>query len=331
MRVLPDIVHVDSLATEELIDLTQRTLTAGTAHFVLAGRYFRVLKDRLRGDFIATMEMKFEDWSIDKIEAFMAIEEAFPDPATWARLPSHWTTQLRLTRIPKELREQWIRDEDETINPHLSRRAAEDLVVKARLLTDGGGDQDQADGGGDQDGDQDGDRGGGDDHGDAEQDSDDHPEPQPANQVDVARRNVDTSSDAELERMKAHIEEVQAYVERLEAENEQLKAENEQLKAEKLAAAGLSDIPIWHQRRQLTYAIQTAEEADGSKNDLERERLQKDAGRYILEIVRSATRDGLDIELIDLVYRAKPEQLTKDKETSFAASAAEAQPEQVGV
>ena len=327
MRVLPDIVHVDSLATEELIDLTQRTLTAGTAHFVLAGRYFRVLKDRLRGDFIATMEMKFEDWSIDKIEAFMAIEEAFPDPATWARLPSHWTTQLRLTRIPKELREQWIRDEDETINPHLSRRAAEDLVVKARLLTDGGGDQDQADGGGDQDGD----RGGGDDHGDAEQDSDDHPEPQPANQVDVARRNVDTSSDAELERMKAHIEEVQAYVERLEAENEQLKAENEQLKAEKLAAAGLSDIPIWHQRRQLTYAIQTAEEADGSKNDLERERLQKDAGRYILEIVRSATRDGLDIELIDLVYRAKPEQLTKDKETSFAASAAEAQPEQVGV
>jgi len=143
MRVLPDIVHVDSLATEELIDLTQRTLTAGTAHFVLAGRYFRVLKDRLRGDFIATMEMKFEDWSIDKIEAFMAIEEAFPDPATWARLPSHWTTQLRLTRIPKELREQWIRDEDETINPHLSRRAAEDLVVKARLLTDGGGDQDQ--------------------------------------------------------------------------------------------------------------------------------------------------------------------------------------------
>jgi len=139
------------------------------------------------------------------------------------------------------------------------------------------------------------------------------------------------SSDAELERMKAHIEEVQAYVERLEAENEQLKAENEQLKAEKLAAAGLSDIPIWHQRRQLTYAIQTAEEADGSKNDLERERLQKDAGRYILEIVRSATRDGLDIELIDLVYRAKPEQLTKDKETSFAASAAEAQPEQVGV
>jgi hypothetical protein len=86
--------------------------------------------------------------------------------------------------------------------------------------------------------------------------------------------------------------------------------------AELTAAAGLSDRPCWHQRRQLTRAIDAAQGACQSKSDSdERRRLQMDAGCHVLEIVQSAKRDGLEIGQLDLIYRSRPEQIQTNGES----------------
>jgi len=344
MNILPDISGHDqlvameaemegiaSLSDDELIERIHKTESAGTALYVYAGRMYIELKRRHPGRFTEIIKLQF-DHTLDEVEDLMFIAREFPDSSQWRRLPAHKTTLRILARIPREIRDQWIREDKIDVN--VTKVIAKELVLEARAESIHGDDGDGCD-----------DSGGDGGHDDVEQDSGDHPEPrtdaQPASQVDVARRNTDTGRDAELERMEAHVEEVQAYNEQLKAENEQLKAEktcNEReidtlrkRVAELTAAAGLNDIPIWHQRRQFSYALETAEEADKSKNKLEREQLQKDAGRYVLEIIQSARRDQLDVGLIDLVYRTEPKEITKDKETSFAASAAETQPEQVGI
>ena len=322
MQVLPDIsIHAESFtraesfSDEKLIDLTQRVLTAGAAHFILAGRYFRILKARNPGRFMKIVKLEFEDYSIDTIENWMTIEEAFPDPTTWANLPSAWTTQLILARIPQELRHQWM--EDGTIHRRLTGKLAQDLLCEALPAPVPINDPDH---------DGDGDHGGGGDHGENHDDGEQEGDHAKVN-AEINRGGVGADSNAELEHLKAHVKELEAYIEQLKAEKTCDEREIATLKGrvtELTAAAGLSDIPIKHQRCQFSHALETAEEADRSKNKLERERLQKDAGHYVLEIVQSSRRDGLDTGLIDLVYRAEPKELTKDKETSFVPTGTEA-------
>jgi hypothetical protein len=66
----------ERISDDDLIDRIQRELTAGTAHYILAGRDFIELKDRLRGRFIEVVELKF-DMSIDVIEIWMILHERF--------------------------------------------------------------------------------------------------------------------------------------------------------------------------------------------------------------------------------------------------------------
>src|SRR5262245_64771159 len=84
------------LSDDDLIDRIQRELTAGTAHYILAGRDFIELKERLgHGRFTDVVELKF-DMSLDVVEIWMAIARAFPDPAKWQFLPSAYTTLIIL-------------------------------------------------------------------------------------------------------------------------------------------------------------------------------------------------------------------------------------------
>jgi hypothetical protein len=349
MAVLPDIsvrhqIHqallsVDSLSDDELVEGARQMLCAGTAFHIAAGRFFIAMKERFRGRFIEVVEMEF-DQSIDVIEALMAIAREFPDHNTWCLLPSCWTTLERLTRISQDVRDRWIHDG--TIHPRLTEREARELVQRAKILDstaigDNSGDHDSERGDDDRGGDQDGDRGdhrGGDqdgdhrddDHGDtgAEPDGGDHSEPranlQSTNQI-VAREDIGVDgSNAELERLKAHIEELEAYIEQLEAQAGYSENKTEALErrnAELEAVTGLGNVG-WNQRQLLTRAIEAAQKAIQSKDDSkERLSLQKDAGTYIIELVRSARRDGLDVERFDLAYRPRPEEkLTKGEESS---------------
>jgi hypothetical protein len=81
-----------------------------------------------------------------------------------------------------------------------------------------------------------------------------------------------------------------------------------------------------NQRSILSHAIETAQEAIKSKDDSnERRRLQADAGAYVLDIVRTARRDGLDVERFDLAYRPRPEEKVTKGEESSAPLGADAQ------
>src|SRR5262249_1324715 len=124
-------------------------------------------------------------------------------------------------------------------------------------------------------------------------------------------RGAGANSNAEVERLKAHIEDLEAYIERLKAQAGHSEGENELLRrrnAELEAVTGLGNVG-WNQRRLLSHAIKTAQEAiknkDGSN---ERRRVQGDVGAYIIDLVGSAKIDDLDVERFDLVYRPKPEE-----------------------
>jgi len=307
-------IDLDALSDDALIEGTHQMLRIGMAGHIAAGRFFVAMKERFSGRFVEIVEMRF-DQSLDVIEAMMAIAREFPDPNTWSSLPSCWTTLERLTRIPQDLREEWRCGG--IIHPKLTHREAKELVRRAKLsnVVDNGDDHD-GDSGAEQD---------------AEQDVDDQSEPCPTAQP--THEDIDADSD-EIERLKAHVEELEAYIAQLEAqaghdalEIETLKHRNEELKT----ITGLGDVG-WNQRRLLTRAIETAQEAMQNKDDsAERQRLQRDVSAYVIDIVRSAKRDGLDIERFDLAYRPKVEEKpTNSKEISFVPTGTEAQPEQAG-
>jgi hypothetical protein len=123
-----------------------------------------------------------------------------------------------------------------------------------------------------------------------------------------------------MECLEAHVEELEAYIAQLEAQAKFSEDRNEALQrrnAELEAMIGLDGVG-WNQRRLLGRAVETAENAikhkDGSN---ERRQLQGDAGAYILELVRSAKRDDLDVDRFELTYKPKLEQqLTKGEERS---------------
>jgi len=334
MAVLPDIsvhhqvpqvllsVDLDSLSDDELVEGAHQMLRVGMVGHIAAGRFFIAMKERFRGRFLEIVKMKFEQ-SPDVIEAMMAIAREFPDPNTWASLPSCWTTLERLTRIPQDLRERWRCSG--IIHPRLTHEEAKELVRRAKLgnLDDDGGDQ-----GGDRDdghsSDQDGDRGG-DDRGDAKQDGD--ARSKPGTDIQLTDQVGGAGADSnEVERLKAHIEELEAYIERLEAEAEHSEGENELLKRRNAELEAMTGFDVGrNQRSLLSHAIETAQEAIETKDDSnERRRLQMNVGTYILDIVRSAERDGLDVERFDLAYRPKLEELPKDEERDSASLDAEA-------
>jgi hypothetical protein len=297
----------DRISDDDLIDRIQRELTAGTAHYILAGRDFIELKDRLRGRFIEVVELKF-DMSIDVIEIWMNIARAFPDPARWQFLPSAYTTLNMLTRIPQETRDLWI--DEEKINRRTTWARAKDLVEECQTLAEIDRDDDGDDDARDADA-------GGNDHQDDGDHSEQRADTQPTDQT-VTRENIGADSN-EVERLKAHIEDLEAYIERLEAEAEHSESENELLKRRNAELEAMIGFDVGrNQRSILSHAIETAQEAIKSKDDSnERRRLQADAGAYVLDIVRTARRDGLDVERFDLAYRPRPEEkLTKGEESS---------------
>ena len=290
----------DQISDDDLIDRIQRELTAGTAHYILAGRDFIELKDRLRGRFIEVVELKF-DMSIDVIEIWMNIARAFPDPARWQFLPSAYTTLNMLTRIPQETRDLWI--DEEKINRRTTWARAKDLVEEYQTLAEIDRDDDGDDDARDADA-------SGNDHQDDGDHSEQRADTQPTNQP-IARENTNVGSNAEIEHLQAHIEEQQAYIERLKAEAQFSEGRVEILERRNAELEAMIGLDVGRsQRSLLSHAIETAQKAiknskDGSN---ERRRLQGDVGAYIIDIVRTAKVDDLDVERFDLAYRPKVEE-----------------------
>ena len=346
MRVLQDIStqiesysYIETLSEGELIDRAQRILAAGSAFSILSGRYFRALKARYPGRFMDTIERDFDGISIDRIEAWMFIEQAFPDPATWANLPPAWTTQLVLARIPEKQRFQWLKDG--TIHRGLSGALARDLLRKAlptpAPASDSGRDDDGDHGGDGDHGREDG------NHGDADGQQEDQVgvdfiEPgRGAGIIDLSWKDTHAGRNAEVEGLKAHNEELQAYVERLESEAKNSDREKEDLKGRNAELEATIGFDVgWNQRCALKNAMETVEEALTNKADSgERHRLVKLAGDYIVDLVLSARHANLSIERFDLAYRPNVEErfTPKGKEDeSFVPTGTEAHSqEQVSV
>jgi hypothetical protein len=199
---------ITSLPDDELLERIPEAESAGMALHIYAGCMYIELKRRHPGRFRDIVELQL-DRTLDEVEDLMFIAREFPDPSQWKHLPGHKTTVRILGRIPREIRDQWIREGK--INVTVTKAVAKKLVLEARAEIGADGDHDGCD---DHDGRDDhsgcDDDGGDGDHDDAEQDQD-RPGPQPANQVVVTRKNSDTDSNSENERLQAHIEEQNAY------------------------------------------------------------------------------------------------------------------------
>jgi len=336
MSVLPDISGHDQLlvlesagavSDDELIERIQKTLSGGMALHIYAGRDFIELKRRNPGHFTEIIALRF-DQSLDDVEDLMFIAREFPDPSMWGRLPSHKSTLRILARIPREIRDPWIWDD--TINVGTTRVVAKELLQKAHAITQEAQPYLEGDDAGDVGGD------GGDDAGDAgraadgdDGDGSDDIGDGHRDRGDDQREDGDHANQELVSYLNIHIRELEARNRELETRNRELEAEltaratQSEIETANLlnriteldAAAGLSNVSIWHQRRQLANAIEIAQEACRNKNDSARRQLQMDAGRRILEIVQSAKRDGLEIEQLDLVYRLKSEQFNKGQES----------------
>jgi hypothetical protein len=285
---------------EEWAEAIRHDLATGTASYINAGRKFiqakKALKKTNGGSFIHLVTVLL-GYDLDTAERWMEIARhpVLSDSATLRNLPTAWTTLYQLSHVPPKLLLKYIADG--TVHPQLTCRAATQLLKNGS--SNGGRDSDDS-----ATDDGDGDRGRGDDHGGDHQHVGDREnrDPDPGNvpaATSVTNNAIGPDSQGEIERKLARLEELEHETRRQAIQLVGWESEVRELKA-KLGP----ETPIRPQRRLFQRALRTLQksEAPGTLEKEARSRRQH-ATADLVELVRSAIRDGLKPERFDLVYR----------------------------
>jgi hypothetical protein len=284
------------LTEEEWADSIRSDLTAGATHYISAGRKLLEAKKELKkhgGSFINLVEVKL-GWNLDTAEKWIAIagNPVLADSATLRNLPTSWTTLYALSRLPPKMLEQCIKDG--TIHPGLTCKAATALAKKARgsnsdSTETGLSTETTASAGADQKV-----------HDVPTVSGSDIPTTyDQAIQAAAQKEEIGPNSRGEIERKLARLEELERKKAQLEIQRHGYEREVEELKA-KLPP----ETDIHCQRRLFQRALRALQKSETPHTpETEKRSLANSAMTDLTELVRSAMRDGLRVERLDLIYR----------------------------
>jgi hypothetical protein len=284
---------------EEWAEAIRHDLATGTASYINAGRKFIQAKKALKktnGSFIHLVTVLL-GYDLDTAERWMEIARhpVLSDSATLRNLPTAWTTLYQLSHVPPKLLLKYIADG--TVHPQLTCRAAAQLLKSG---SNGGHDPDD-----DAAGDGDADRGRGGDHGGDHQHVDDQEnhDADPAGNVPAAESVADNSigpnSQGEIERKLARLKELER-----ETRRQAIRLAGYESEIQALNAKLGPETPIRSQRKLFQQALRALQKSE-IPGTLEKEVrfLKQSATTDLVELIRSAVRDGLKPERFDLVYR----------------------------
>jgi hypothetical protein len=271
-------------------------LAAGTASYISAGRKFIAAKEALKktnGSFLHLVNVLLGH-DEDPVERWMAIAKhpVLSDSPTSRNLPTAWTTLFVLSQIPADILLEWIAEG--TVHCRLTYRAA--LQLKKNLSEGRGPDDD-----GPSDAD---------DHGhdsDPDDDPDDDPEDDPSSDHAGPTENVPAAKSGKDPAIGPDIpDEIERKLEELERE---VRYQANQLAAYEAEIADLKaklgpELSIRGQRKLFLQALRALQKSETpGTHDKDRLYLKQSAATDLVELVRSAVRDGLKPERFDLFYR----------------------------
>jgi hypothetical protein len=295
-------------------------LEAGVRGYIAGGLELIQAKRDLkkqRGSFIHMVEAELGE-NIDAVEKWMAIARNpfLADSANLRNLPTAWTTLYVLSPLKPSILAELV--ETGRLNPALTGAAATALVRTVRgrndhrCRDDDRDDRrvDDRDGGTDQDDGHGADRGGG-EHadgdvngdGDAKADAgdgaDQEAENSPPAQSASRDGTIGPNGPEEIARKLARLEELER-----ETRRQAIQLCGYQSEVEEMRAKLGPDTPIRPQQRLFRQAIRALQKAETAGTmEKERQSLKEHAALDLVELVRSAIRDGLNPDRLDLVYR----------------------------
>jgi hypothetical protein len=318
------VVPTSPKTAEDWAEVIRCDLATETAAYISAGRKFiqakAAFKKTKTNESFTHLVTDLLGHDLGTVERWMKIARhpVLSESANLPILPTAWTTLYTLSQIPPKLLRKYIADG--VIHPRLSGKAATALLRRGAnggRNSDGGGDtglhhdehrdgdvgydhdgrrdgDDHAHGRGGDHGGDDGDHGGdrGRDHGGDHQRADTGNTPA----TDIV---IGPDSPGEIARKLARLEELERETRRQAIQLAGSESENEELKA-KLGP----ETPIRAQQRLFQQALRSLQKAEVS-GTLEKDRrfLRESATTDFVELVRSAIRDGLKPERLDLIYR----------------------------
>jgi hypothetical protein len=277
---------------DEWAEIVRPHFSQGNVNFIAGAAKLIEAKKALKkhGKFIELVEVKLR-MDISTVERWMRIarNQVLANSAHAPNLPLSWMTLYTLSQLPSNVLERFI--EDGTVNPDLGRKEAERLVKKVRGSNAAGAataierlqvgavalDAARV----------------------AEPQADTAKPDSPIVVSDVGQDDVGLASRGEIERKLARLEELEHETRRQEIQLARYESEVVELKG-KLSP----ETNIDPQRRIFQRAVRSLQKAE-TAGTLEKERrfLTQHATADFVEIVRSAVRDGLRVDQIDLVYR----------------------------
>jgi hypothetical protein len=284
----PNIDTQVAAAVDEWAEIIRPHFSQGNASLIAGAlKLIEAKKDlkKTHGSFIELVTNKL-GLDLDTAERWMTIARnpVLSNSAHARNLPLSWMTLYTLSKLPPKVLEGFI--EDGTVTPDTGRKDAERLVKRVRTP-----------------------------HTVIERlsaaadvvDAVCAPQPQPSaakTQEATATDNVGQDvcgpdSRGEIERKLARLEELEHKTRRQEIQIDGYESEVGELKG-KLAPETNID-PQRRLFRQAMRALAKAETADALEK--ERRSLTQHATANFVEIVRSAVRDGLRVDRLDLVYR----------------------------
>jgi hypothetical protein len=293
---------------EDWAEAIRLDLVAGTAFYISAGRKCIAAKDALKktnGSFIHLVT-DLLGWNLDIIERWMEIARhpVLSDSENFRNLPTAWATLYTLSHIKPKLLLKYIADG--TVHARLSGKTATQLLkrgVNGGRNPDGGGDtgrdhDEHRDGDAGRDHGRDGIRG--DDHGHSSDRSDDHQHAgDTVGNSPATDDAIGPDSPGEIARKLARLEELERETRRQAIQIIGFESEVAELKA-KLGP----ETNIRAQQRLFQQALRTLQKSETPGTlDKDRRFLKQSATTDLVELVRSAIRDGLKPERFDLVYR----------------------------
>jgi hypothetical protein len=303
--VLPDDIAAPA-TEEEWAKAIRDDLELGALAYISAGRRLLAAKQALKGTngSFTHLVTVLLGHSLDTAERWMAVagHPVLADSANLRSLPTAWTTLHTLSRISPELLLQYI--VDGTVHARLSGKEAAQLLKRSATESRDRDDDDAGDGdaGRDHGEDRHGDRGrdyGEDRHVDGQENHDAAPTGNGLTIRPADDPTIGSNSPGEIERKLARLGELERETRRQMIQLTGYESEVEELKA-KLGP----EIPIRAQRRLFQQALRRLQKSE-FPGTLEKERhsLRQRATTDFVELIRSAIRDGLKPERLDLVYR----------------------------
>jgi hypothetical protein len=277
-------------------------LAMGTASYISAGRKLPEAKRQLKkgsGSFIDLVEIRL-GWNLDAAEKWMEIARnpVLADSATLRNLPTSWTTLCALSRLPRNVLEQGIKDG--TIHPQLTCKAATALAKKSRGSNSDGASSTAGTGLSTETA----------QTARADQKIQDVATvsrsdiPRTYNQTGHAaaqEEEIGPNGHGEIERKLVRLEELERETAQWEIRRHGYEREVEELKA-KLGP----ETDIRCQRTLFQRALCKLQKSETpNMPEKEKRSLANSATTDLIELVRSVVRDGLRVEWLDLIYRSE--------------------------